>query len=120
MSEDVDGVDGRDEAIDQAVDLLGEDDLNGFAIAAVVDGELTSVSFTPLDNDPEPFADARPCQLPRNELLGKLLADFAVIYGEHPEHVAEVGTHVAVDHLGVDEDRIETLRTELEMEDTHS
>lgn len=103
----------RDDAIDRAFEFLVDDDLEGFAIAASVDGELKAMSFTPLDEDPEQFADAAVCQLPRNVLLGKLLADVAVMYGRHPEDVADVVAHVATDHLGVDDDAIAELRAGL-------
>jgi hypothetical protein len=109
MTRDVDGRNDRDDAIDRAFGFLVDDDLEGFAIAASVDGDLKVMSFAPLDEGPEQYTDADVCRLPRNELLGKLLADFAVMYGQHPEDVADVATYVAVDHLGIDDDTIDTL-----------
>mgnify|MGYP006273878101 CR=1 FL=1 len=113
MTTDTDDVDERDDAINQAFDYLVDDELEGFAIAVSIDGELKAMSFTPTDDDPEQYADAAVCRLPRNELLGKLLADFSVMYGHHPEDVADVATHVAVDHLGMDTDAIDAARRDL-------
>jgi hypothetical protein len=104
---------GRDDAINRVFEFLVDDDLEGFAIAASIDGDLKAMSFTTLDEDPEQYADADVCRLPRNELLGKLLADFSVMYGRRPEDVADVATHVAVDHLGVDDEAIGTLRRQI-------
>jgi len=105
--------DERDETIDRAFEFLVDDELEGFAIAVSVDSDLKAMSFTPIDEDPKQYADADVCRLPRNELLGKLLADLAVMYGRHPEDVADVATHVAVDHLGVDDDTFDELRAGL-------
>ena len=88
----------RDDAINHAFELL-DDDLEGFAIAASVDGDLKAMSFTEFDEAPDEYADTAVCGLPRNVLLGKLLADFAVMYGRHPEGVADVATHVAIGTL---------------------
>jgi len=104
--------DDMDAAIDRAFELLVDDDLEGFAIAAKVDGELRAMSFTDLDEHPERAGDLAVCQFPRSELLGKLIADFAVMYGS-PDDVADVGAHVATDHLGVDADRADTVRRDL-------
>jgi len=113
MTPDAGGRDDRDDAIDRAFELLVGDELKGFAIAALVGGDLKAMSFTPMDENPEQYADADVCRLPRNELLGKLLADLAVMYGRHPEDIAGVATHVAVDHLGVDNDTIDELQARL-------
>lgn len=103
----------RDDAINQAFEFLVDEELEGFAIAASVDGELKAMSFTPFDDDPEQYANHDVCRLPRNELLGKLLADIAVIYGRHPEDVASVATHIAVNHLGADTETIDAVRRDL-------
>lgn len=113
MTPDASGRDDRDDAIDHAFEFLVDDGLEGFAIAASIDGDLNAMSFTPMDADPEQYADAAVCQLPRNLLLGKLLADLSVMYGQPPEDVALVATHVAVDHLGVDDDTIDEFRAGL-------
>jgi len=104
--------DDMDAAIDRAFEFLVDDDLEGFAIAAKVDGELRAMSFTELDEHPEAMADRAPCQFPRSELLGKLVADFAVMYGS-PDDVADVSAHVATDHLGVDAGEADARRRAL-------
>lgn len=104
--------DDMDAAIDRAFELLVDDDLEDFAIAAKVDGELQAMSYSDLDEHPERVGDLAVCQYPRSELLGKLIADFAVMYGS-PDGVADVGAHVATDHLGVDADRADTVRRDL-------
>jgi hypothetical protein len=97
----------RDESIDEAFNHLVDDDLEGFALAARVDGELKAVSFTPQDEGMYVPPDAPLCRLPRNELLGKLIADFALIFAHPPEEIANVATHVSTDHLGITEEKVE-------------
>lgn len=93
----------RDDCIDEAFSFLVDDNLEGFAIAAQVDGELKAMSYTQLDEGKRLPTDAPACHVPRNELLGKLILDFSVMFRRSPEEVADIAEHVATDHLGAEE-----------------
>ena len=92
----------RDECIDDAFGFLVDDDLEAFAIAAKIDGEFEAMSFTPTDEAGEIDPEVAPCEIPRNELLGKLLADFSLVFLHPPEELAGVAAHVATDHFGAE------------------
>jgi len=108
----------RDDAINRAFEFLVDDDLEAFATVAIVDGELHAISLSPLDENPAQLKgyDAA-CQLPRSSLLGKLLADFSVMFGNDPTATATVAAHVATDHLGVDEEYVDRALAAMEVGD---
>ena len=108
----------RDKSIDEAFSFLVDDDLEGFAIAAKVDGELQSMSFTQLDDGKRLPPGASACHIPRNELLGKLVSDFAVMFQQSPAAVADMAEHIATDHFDT-EAKTEEVWTEIAEEIDH-
>jgi hypothetical protein len=106
----------RDDAINHAFEFLVDDDLEDFAVVAKVYGQFKAISFTEAD-EPGGSITGPACQVPRNQLLGKLLADFAVIFGKPPGDVATVAEHVTTDHLGVDRATVRRLNREYGADD---
>ncbi|QLC35760.1 hypothetical protein EFA46_016000 (plasmid) [Halarchaeum sp. CBA1220] len=107
----------RDDAIDRAFEFLVDDDLEAFATVAIVDGDLRAISYSPLDDDIRRASDyGSVCELPRSSLLGKLLGDFAMLYGNDPADAATVAEHVATDHLGLDEETVKQVNATLREE----
>jgi hypothetical protein len=96
----------RDGAINEAFELLVDDDLDGLLVVTSTDGDLQSVSFTDLDENREQYADHDTCQLPPMSLLGGAIAETAIRLGLHPDDVADIGSHVTVDHLNVGSEMI--------------
>jgi len=104
--------------IDQAFEYLVHDGLEGFMLVTSINGNLQGTSFSPRYENPEEFDDSEICHLPMMELLGASIAEVALEYGLPPEDVAEIGVHVTVDHLDVDEETTkESWQEVAELED---
>jgi len=104
----------RDDAIDEVFDDLVDDELESFIFASYADGPPGSaMSFSPADKGDFPADDAPPCRIPRLELLGKLVFDFSMFFGQSPEHISEIAAHVARDHYGWSPDKTEQMWTEI-------
>lgn len=102
----------RDDAINEAFEMLVSDDLEGFAIVAEIDGGTAAMSHTTADEGGTLDVDGA-CQIPRMEMLGRLLADFSMMLAMEPDETAQVAAHVASEHYGVDAEKVRQFQREV-------